>query len=208
MDDEMFVPRDDTERMQYDVMRRQSRTYYELEQLIHAVESLDAWRAEEVSHTDAPLKANKTPASIKDLKEEMVATMSPLLRGILLNPTDEEEAKDLAKISVMYVPEIVIAYAVALHSAGLMVSREALLDSMEMSTIIATGKSSHDAKESNGLAECFVKAGRMRELMQVFAETSKTMLVSRAEHGPLKQKRDRIGKLEIWEIGTAASAVG
>ena len=115
-------------------------------------------------------------------------------------------------IRLTYLPEVVIAYATVLHAAGNLITREALLDSMDLSVMIATGKdgtgsNEGDEVEVNGLLECFVKTARMRELMSVFANTSKLMLVLKAEGRPWKSKKDRIGRdLGIWELGSSGAS--
>lgn len=209
MDDTTFTPRDEEESMKLELMKKQSRTYCELEQLVSAIEILCIWRTEEEKfQKGGQLLSIDLKTTMKDVKKKVDLAMEPLMQGILLNPIDEDEAQDLAQIRLKYLPEIFIAYVVVLHAAGGLVSREALLDAMDLSTVIANGNVDNDAEESNGLAECFVKAGRMRELMEVFAETSKTMLILKASGRPWKQNRkDRIGRdLGIWELGKSALA--
>lgn len=72
-----------------------------------------------------------------------------------------------------------------------MLSRDALLDAMDLSTVVAD--------EKRGLSQAFVNAGRMKELVTCLAETSKIML-KLGESGK-KSKRERAGRsLGIWEI--------
>lgn len=210
MDDNAFTPHDEEEYMTWDLMKRQSRTYYELEQLIQAVEVLAAWRIEEQKCEGMAQKPPGMQAVFKEVKEKVSLAMEALLRGVLQNPIDEQEAEDLAHIRLTYLPEIIVGYTVILHAAGPLVSREALLESMDLSTTIATERIERDEEESNGLAECFVKAGRMRELVTIFALTSKSMLVTKAVGRPWKPNRkDRVGRdLGVWEIGSAGARPG
>ena len=54
-----------------------------------------------------------------------------------------------------------------------------------------------------------VAAGRMRELVDSFAQTSKSMLVLKAEGKKWAPRKGREGKdLAIWEIGAQSSGVG
>ena len=74
-----------------------------------------------------------------------------------------------------------------------MISRDELLTSMDLSTIIAN--------ERSGLTEAFVEAGRMRELVRGFAESSKIMLKLNEAGKPRKEKKAALGRtLAIWEI--------
>jgi nuclear pore complex protein Nup107 len=85
---------------------------------------------------------------------------------------------------------------------------------MDLANAIAKGKDANgDMVEYNGLEECFVQAGRMRELVECFALTSKLMLILKAEGRAWKaSKKDRMGRdLGMFEIGSGgghASVVG
>lgn len=74
-----------------------------------------------------------------------------------------------------------------------MISRDELLTSMELSTVIAN--------DASGLAKTFVETKRMKELVRSFAETSKIMLKLN-EHGRArKEKKKGMGRsLAMWEI--------
>lgn len=201
MDNTASSPLDEEESQRWELMRKQSRTYYELEQLVHAVEALSDWRTEEHKYVSQAQKPTTVPSILKRAKAAVSVAMDPLLNGILQNPVDEQEAEDLAHIRLTYLPEIIIAYNTVLHAAGNLITRDSLLESMDLSVVVANGDESDD---SNGLAECFVKAGRMRELVSSFALTSKVMLVLKAEGKPWKPRKDREGKdLGVWEIGSA-----
>lgn len=209
-DDSTITPHDENEFLNLNLMRKQARTYFELENLVGAVEMLCIWRTEEEKlYSEGPVNVSTGHrADMKDLKQKMDVAMEPLMQGILLHPIDEDEAKDLEQIRITYLPEIIIGYVVVLHTAGLALSREGLLDAMDVSTAIANGKVDNEgeAQENNGLAECFVRAGRMRELMEVFAHVSKSMLVVKSKGRPWKMnKKDRMGRnLGMWELGAGA----
>lgn len=208
MNDDNLRAFDETESMTVALMRRQSRTYYELAQLVRVLESLARWslEANQIEANRPPLSQRAT-SKLKPLKEDITTCIQPLLNGVLLNPVDGDEAEDLTAIRNTLLPEIIIAYAVMLYSAGSLISRDCLLESMDLSTVIANEKGGNDGKQPNGLVECFVKAGRMRELVNIFALTSKTMLVTKAEGRPWKPKKDRVGReLGLWELNAGARA--
>lgn len=187
------------EALKLDLMKKQSRTYYELEQLIHAIDSLNIWVIHERPYTVNTHTTIPAPNAMKRAKVDMDEAMQPLLSGILRNPIDEEEAADLLQIRNTYLPEVIIAYNTALYTAGPTISRESYIESMDLSVAVAS--------ESSGLTECFVQAGRMRELVSSFAQTSKMMLIMKASGGPRKTaKKEKAGKeLGIWEIGPGNS---
>lgn len=194
-------PHNEQEAMTRELMKRQSQTYFELQQLITAIETLAAWRIEEHTYVSKTPKPSSIPASLKLARSDVSTAMVPIEKGILLQPADEEEAKDLEYIRNTYIPEVVLAYITVLHAAGNLISRENLLDAMDLANFIA--ESRNDNGDSNGLEECFVKAGRMRELMECFALTSKVMLVLKAEGRVWSLKKgDRVGRdLGMWESG-------
>lgn len=183
----------EAEDLKLEVMRRQSRTYYELEQLIHAVESLASWVEHERPFQSKPHASTTHPSALKKVKVAMDDAMQPLLAGILRNPIDEQEATDLQYVRDAYLPEIIIAYNTALYTAGPIISRDSYITSMDLSVAVAS--------EATGLTECFVHAGRVRELVLSFAQTSKMMLIMKANGGPRKAKKEKAGKdIGIWEI--------
>lgn len=97
------------------------------------------------------------------------------------------------RIRTMYLPDIILAYNSVLCTAGHMISRDELLTSMDLATVIAD--------EQSGLGESFVKAGRVKELVRSFAETSKIMLKLNEMGKVRKEKKQDMGRgLAIWEI--------
>lgn len=188
-------------------MTRQARTYHELSLLVRALEALARWRDEEHTYLARAPKPSTVPANLKQAKAGVTEAMEPLLRGVLLEARDEEQARHLTFVREKYIPEMVLAYNAVLHAAGNLITRDALLESMELSVAIARDGVGEAGAPSaagggNGLAEAFQRAGRMRELLRSFALTSKVMLVLKAEGKPWKARKDREGMdLGVWEIG-------
>lgn len=181
------------------LLQRQSRTYYELGHIVHAIKALAEWRANEAEYTKKSPKLSGASPTLKAAKEAVDEAMLPILEDrLLLEPVDEAEAADLKQIRTAYIPELIIAYNTVLHAAGYLISRENLIESMDMSVTIADDK--------NQLAECFTAAGRMREMVTSFAHTSKSMLVLKAEGRKWTSRKDRQGKdLGIWEVSQRSS---
>ncbi|PNS19719.1 hypothetical protein CAC42_7686 [Sphaceloma murrayae] len=177
------------------IMRRESQSYYHMSLLTRAVEALCAWRQVEHEATTKIPRPTSTPSKLRKAIEEVRTAVEPLLQGILVDSRDDEEAKSFRTIKQLYLPDIIIGYLSALCSAGHMVSRDELLTAMEVSTTMA-------GDEKNGLARAFRDAGRMKELVKVFAEASRIMLklgeVGRKR--PQRQGKGRERDLGIWEI--------
>ena len=157
----------------------------------------------EEEYTNIVPKPHHIPSTLRNHLEDVIASMAPIVKGILLQSTDEAEAEDLNYIRLNYVPELVIAYISVLQTAGSIISRECLLDAMDLANDVADSK--NNGSESNGLQECFVQAGRMKELVECFALVSKAMLVLKAEGREWKSGRTKMGRdLGMWEIGGGA----
>jgi nuclear pore complex protein Nup107 len=194
-------PAPEDEQPMWDLLKRQSQTYYELELLVNTIKALADWREKEQDYTNKTPKLSSAPPALRAAKDTVDELMAPILAGILRNPLDETEGADLESIRKIFIPEIVLAYNTILHSAGSLISRDNLIQSMDLSTTIA--------QEDNNIAECFIQARRMRELVTSFAETSKAMLILKEAGRPWRPKKDREGKdLGLWEIGPQSHKVG
>ncbi|KAF4547867.1 Nucleoporin NUP84-like protein [Elsinoe fawcettii] len=177
------------------LMQTESQAYYDLSLLCRAVQALVSWA--KVSHEYAAKlpRPSSTPAKIRKSLEEVKASVEPLLSGILIESKDEEEAELFKKIKSLYLPEIILAYVSALCTAGHMVSRDELITAMEVANAVA-------GEETGGVAQAFVDSGRMKELVVIMAEASRTML----KLNETGRKRERRGNKEerkstgIWEI--------
>jgi nuclear pore complex protein Nup107 len=157
-------------------------------------------------------RPNSLPAKVKTTFENTCAAVEPVMSGILMhakdgmqtlvsccssrNPTDfkiDDEAADLVEIRNWYLPEIVLAYNTVLCAGAHMISRDHLLRSMELANDVAN--------DQTGLAECFIEAGRMRELVLAFAQSSETMLKLNEMNQNKRERKNKAGKnLDIWEI--------
>lgn len=198
-------PGDKQEAALWDRMLRESRAYYQLEQLVHAFEALNAWREHEAKYSERKPTPAHVPVPMKQVFDTVEIAMQPLLeKDFLLLPQDEDEATDLSMIRELYLPEAIIAWNTVLHSAGYMITRDNFVASMELSVLVAN--------EDLGLTEVFVKAGRMRELVSAFAQTSKAMLVLRGkgQHKPWRTKMNRREGRDggVWDLGTGSVREG
>lgn len=129
--------------------------------------------------------------------------MKPVLNGWLLETSDSEHAADFEQLRSAYLPETVIAYVAALQYAGNCLTRENLLEAMDLAATIA-------AKESD-IAALFVRTGRIKELVEAFASCSKALAAEPAE-GTSKKKASKAGQTsakkmremgwskELWSI--------
>lgn len=184
------------EKGQWEEMKAQAQTYYDLVQIVDAIKALAHYRDTESQYTGKAMKLSSAPQALKEAKEIVDEAMEFILvsdTDVLQHARGSDEEKDLEYIRTHFIPELIIAYNTVLHSAGAVISRENLIQSMDLSVTVAN---------KDKINECFTKAGRMRELVKSFAETSKKMLILKAEGKPWKPRKDHEGKdLGIWEIG-------
>ena len=190
--------RNEQEVESFELLEHQSKPYNELCKLVHVIIALSEWRKCEEQYLKKKQSDSQLLSVLKEARESLAAQMKPILKGILFDSDTDEGLAELTEIRVMYFPEIVIAYNTTLQAGGSLLSREMLLESMELSATVAMNIGS----EGNGLAQSILEAGRMRELVRSFALTSKAMLVARAEGRPWKPRKEFEAKhLGIWEIG-------
>ena len=101
----------------------------------------------------------------------------------------------LAEIRKAYLPEVLLAYNSVLHFAGHAISREMLLQSMKFAARVA-------AQDSDVVA-CFVSAGRMRELVDALAVTSKAILKANEQGSKVNKGRKKTShgeSLSLWTV--------
>ncbi|KAF2173217.1 hypothetical protein M409DRAFT_62789 [Zasmidium cellare ATCC 36951] len=182
----------------WSTLASQAQSYHDLTHVVEVLKTFVYYRQQEAQYTEKAMKLSAAPLDLKEAKEQVDDFMELVLHGNLLTtPITEDEERGLEYIRKQYIPEILIAYNTVLHSAGAAISRENLIQSMDLSVTIAN---------TEVLVEAVKKEGRMRELVDSFAETSKKMLILKAEGKPWRPRKDREGKdLGLWEIGPPQS---
>lgn len=119
-----------------------------------------------------------------------------LVERVRLTGGCTEGDEELAQIRQMYLPETTLAYVSALHFGGTSLSRDNLLECMDLATVIA-------GRDSD-LADSFVKAGRMAELVKSLTACSKALAVATGEKRPMglssKKLRERGWSRDLWFI--------
>lgn len=102
----------------------------------------------------------------------------------------------VAQIRQMYLPETILAYISALHFAGTGLSREWLLESMHLATVIA--------EKDSDLEATFVEAKRVKELLEAFTASSKALAIAtgekRAAGNKGKMHRELGWSRDLWSV--------
>lgn len=103
---------------------------------------------------------------------------------------------DLENIRDTYLPETILAYVSTLHFAGTCLSRDHLLECMDLAAVIA--------QKGSGVAACFVRENRMKELVESFAACSKALAIVTGEKksaGSNSKKMREMGwSRDLWSV--------
>ncbi|KAJ0300756.1 hypothetical protein COL516b_008327 [Colletotrichum fioriniae] len=106
------------------------------------------------------------------------------------------EDQDLQALREAYLPETLLAYVSTLHFAGTTLTRDNFLECMELAATIA--------EKGSDVAECFIKAKRMKELVECFAACSKALAVAsgekKAANSSSKKLREMGWSRDLWSV--------
>lgn len=95
-----------------------------------------------------------------------------------------------------YLPETILAFIATLQFGGTTLTRDFLLECMELSALVAA--------EGSDLLELFTKTARLKELVEAFAQASKTLLItsSSKKRGVMRSKKmkTRGWTQELWTV--------
>ncbi|KAL2269924.1 hypothetical protein VTJ83DRAFT_2108 [Remersonia thermophila] len=175
------------------------RRVWELECLVRALDSIEtlsslAGLSREETSTSREMWQH-TGKEVRTAKD----CMKPIFQTWLLGSNDEPEDDDFKALREAYLPETVLAYISCLQFVGTALSRDNLLECMELAAKIAE-------KDSN-VAEEFKKCGRMQELVESFASCSKALAVWMSDKKPgsqagssSKKMRESGWSRELWVV--------
>lgn len=108
------------------------------------------------------------------------------------------EDDDFAYLRDAYLPEIILGYVSALHFAGTTLTRDNLLECMELASVVA--------KKDADVAAVIMKAGRMKELLEGFANCSKALAISSSDKkgangiNSKRMMREHGWTRELWSV--------
>lgn len=169
----------------------------------------------ETDKARAPSGDRKFWGGVGDAVKAMKDRMQPLLGSWLLTSIEGTSAvatpgrgigkaadtgtggdKELSELRQVYLPEAILAFVSGLHYAGNRLSRDNLLECMELAGIVAE-------RESN-LAAAFVEARRMRELVEAFTACSKALATAKGNKGAAgsssKKLRETGWSRDLWTV--------
>lgn len=95
-----------------------------------------------------------------------------------------------------YLPETVLAYVATLQFAGIALTRDFLMECMELSALVA--------EEDSDILDLFMKTGRLPDLVKAFAAASKSLLLltsaKRIPASRSKKVRMKGYTQELWSV--------
>ncbi|KAF2405091.1 hypothetical protein EJ06DRAFT_545684 [Trichodelitschia bisporula] len=160
------------ERFLLRMLKAQSRTCLELQQLCLAIEALAKWREFE----DQIAQLKEEDLTTKDFRrrvqeelETLSTAMEPLLHDLLTHIEDESEVELYASIRQAYLPDAILAYNGAITFAADFTGPETMLKSLALTNLLA-------AEENAQLTNAFLSAGRMTDLVSSLALSSQQLL--------------------------------
>ncbi|KAL7927454.1 nuclear pore protein 84/107 [Trichoderma austrokoningii] len=201
-----LLERSEISNMKAEQVMAEARNFRALENLVKALDALETVASlmllsAELTHGDRDFWGPVSDA-IKKTKDYM----KPLLKGWLM-PAIKGGDEELQDIRAAYLPETVLAYISALQFAGTGLSRDNLLECMELASLVA--------ERESDLKDAFTEASRMTELVEAFAACSKALAIATGEKRPSGSGSKRLREMgwsrDLWSVKSAsgdASVIG
>lgn len=177
-----------------DAVITQVRNMWELECLVKALDSMETLSSlAGLAREDSTNSREMWQHTSKEVRAAKVC-MQPVLRGWLLEAIRPDP--DFQALREAYIPETVLALVSSLHFAGATLSRDYLLECMELAAVVA--------EKASTVAQEFVKSGRMKELVEAFASCSKALAIfsseKKATAKETKKIRENGWSRELWSV--------
>lgn len=125
---------------------------------------------------------------------KMVDTSDMCSFGLAANYRSDKEAEEFEQIRIACIPEVILAYNTVLNYSGFRISRDILLRCMDLASLVAA--------EDSDLTASFMAAGRMPELVESFALSSRNMIQAeeRGSRSGKSRKKPNGERLDLWII--------
>ena len=154
------------------------------------------WR-NQLARVFQPTRVSVQPLLKEWLLRSQKGNLIPLevLRAHIADSSGIGDA-ELQLLREAYLPETILAYILTLQFGGTSLTRDFLMECMDLCT--------HVASEGSDLLELFVKTGRLQDVVEAFAQASKALLVvtsSRQGAGSRSKKMKVRGwTQELWTV--------
>ncbi|KAH7359098.1 nuclear pore protein 84/107 [Plectosphaerella cucumerina] len=177
----------------------QARAFRDLECLVKALDVMETMSSlMQLSREDSTSGRDFWTTVSSEVKKAR-ACVTPLFDGWLGGGGtfgDHQTTEDLGTIRDTYLPETILAYVSTLHFAGTSLSRDHLLECMDLASIIA--------QKGSDVAACFVRENRMKDLVESFAACSKALAIATGEKKTAaagnKKTREMGWSRDLWSV--------
>ncbi|PBP22516.1 hypothetical protein BUE80_DR006503 [Diplocarpon rosae] len=166
----------------------QAKSFRELESLIECLDAIETCTSAVglMREKSSPPSGNSQRKALLGFIQEATHFVQPLLKGWLLTKEDEE---DFMLLRNAYLPETLLAYLSILQFAGNELSRQWLMECMDISALIA--------EENSDLLDVFMRTGRLRDLVDKLASASKDLVLRTSDRG-FHGSRSKKLRLKGW----------
>ncbi|RFU29997.1 hypothetical protein B7463_g6333, partial [Scytalidium lignicola] len=186
----------DQKRLLKKYLYAEAKSYRELESLIILLDNLESVRSLAAIYEEqsSPMVQKECRAQLAQAIQPTRSIIQPLLKEWLLSTQQEEE--EFLLLRDAYLPETILAYICTLQYAGGVLTRDFLMDCMDLSALIAT--------EGSDLFDLFIKTGRTQELIEMFAQASKELLIITSDKQGSKSTSKRLRakgwRQDLWNV--------
>ncbi|CAA9964809.1 nuclear pore complex protein [Pyrenophora teres f. maculata] len=188
-------------------LRKNSSSYYDLQQIVRLLVLFREWREEEEALIQfrrdilkEPTAAKSKPDTqhTKQVLDSITSIFDALIPSISASVASDphyltEQTWDLMKA---YVPDMIIAYLSVLQSASWFLNKDPAIKAMEVAIVVAD-------KGNEWVQKILLETGRMSDVLERLARVSHCMLRLN-ESGKDKASKKRGGKgetLRLWDLG-------
>lgn len=111
---------------------------------------------------------------------------------MIRSPIETEEWEgEFPLLREAYLPETILAYIHTLRFAGAALTRNFLMECMDLAAMVA--------EEDSDLLQLFQRTGRMQELVQALADASKALLLITSEKKGGARSRGKQTRIQGWQ---------
>ncbi|KAI5862674.1 nuclear pore protein 84/107 [Durotheca rogersii] len=173
-----------------------AQNFFEMECLIRALDAMETIASSEFLAQDPGEAVVRDFWSNLGREVKVVKSLMGPILGHWLLESAEGDVEDFTYLRDAYLPETIIGYVSVLHFAGTTLTRDNLLECMELASVIA--------KKDSDVAPVLMRSGRMKELVEGFANCSKALAVNsndkKGPGGSSKRMREMGWTRELWSV--------
>ncbi|TVY20527.1 Nucleoporin [Lachnellula arida] len=178
----------------------QAKSFRELETLAQALDLIETVKSFQVILKEQQDTTNRwDPNARKELAqhcEQESGVMQPLFNKWLLTCPNQQWEVEFTQLREAYLPETILAYIKTFEFAGSILTRNFLMECMDLTALMA--------EEKSDVLQLFQKMGREKDLVHAFADAAKNLLLISSEKKGArsrgKQARAKGWEQDLWNV--------